>query len=78
MRINEYIPINGKYFNKGIKEDQFYPVALRRPRLTLKHLNKLRKMRELHRLEQLKRDASIPEIYKTPENPKDKQKKADK
>ena len=72
MRINEYIPVSGKYFNRGLREEQYYPVATRRPRLTLKHVNKLRKAREIRRLEQHKLDARIPIIYKTPEKPKDK------
>jgi hypothetical protein len=67
MRINEYIPANGKFFDRGLKEDQHYPLALRRPRLTLRHLNKLRKIRDIQRLEQRKREANIPEIYRKPD-----------
>ena len=67
MSINEYIPINGKFFNYELKEDQYYPLALRRPRLTLRHLNKLRKIRDMRRLEQKKREKDIPEIYKKPD-----------
>ena len=73
MRINEYIPVNGKYFDRGLKEDQFYPVVMRRPRLILKHLNKLRKVREISNLEQQKHDALVSAMYKVPEKPKDKQ-----
>jgi hypothetical protein len=53
MRINEYIPMNGRYNGK---ENQYYPAVTRHPRLTLKHLNKLRKIRYVRRLEQLKHD----------------------
>ena len=67
MRINEYIPVNGRFFDNGLHEDQFYPLALRRPRLTLKHLNKLRKMRDLRRIEQVRRAMNLPIIYRTPD-----------
>lgn len=67
MRINEYILVSGKYFDRGLKEDQYYPLALRRPRLTLRHLNKLRKIRDMRRLEQHKREKDIPGIYKKPD-----------
>jgi len=74
MRINEYIPINGKFFDRAQNEDQFYPLATRRPRLTLRHLNKLRKQRELRKVEKLKQAAAIIDIYRTPEDPDDKKK----
>ncbi len=74
MRINEYTRVNGKFFNKGLKEDQYYPLALRRPRLTLIHLNKLRKQREVRKLEKLKHAADIIDIYRTPEDSDDKKK----
>ena len=77
MRINDYIPINGKYFDRPLKEDQWYPLATRRPRLTLRHLNKLRKHREMRKLEKLKHAAAVIEIYKDPVDPKDKRKKND-
>jgi hypothetical protein len=67
MRINEYIPINGKYFNRQIKVEHWYPLVTRRPRLTLKHLSKLRKQREMRRIEKRKHDKNIPEIYKIPD-----------
>ena len=67
MRINEYIPVNGKYFNRQIKEEQWYPLATRRPRLTLKHLSKLRKIRELSRIEQIRRAMNPPKMHKTPD-----------
>lgn len=38
----------------------------RRPRLTLLHLNRLKKIRELRKLESGKRAASIPKIYHQP------------
>ena len=60
MRINEYVPVNGKFFNKGLQEDQFYPLALRRPRLTLTHLSKLRKIRDLRRIGQLRHAMNLP------------------
>lgn len=72
MRINEYILVTGKYFDKGLKEDQYYPVALRRPRLTLRHLNKLRKAREISRLEQQKHDALVSTMYKVPDESENK------
>ena len=67
MRINEYIPVNGGYNVDENQQTQPQPVALRRPRLTLKHLNKLRKIRDMRRLEQHKREIDIPEIYKKPD-----------
>ena len=75
MRINEYIPMSGKFFDRGLKEDQHYPFATRRPRLTLKHLSKLRKHQEMRRLEKRKHDRNIPEIYnKSDKDPKSDQK----
>lgn len=74
MRINEYIPINGKYFNREIKEEQWYPLTTRRPRLTLRHLSKLRRQRELSRVEKLKHDAAVIELYKDPVDSDDKKK----
>jgi len=43
MRINEYIPVYRKYFDKDLKEKRLYPIATHRPRLTPRHLNKLQK-----------------------------------
>lgn len=75
MRINEYIPVNGGYNVDENQKTQSRPVALRRPRLTLKHLNKLRKRRDMQRLEQKKRENDIPEIYNKPDkDPKSDQK----
>lgn len=39
----------------------------RRPRLTLRHLNKLKKVREMKRLESGKRARNIPKIYNVPQ-----------
>ena len=38
----------------------------RRPRLTLRHLNKLRKVRELKKLEDGERKKFIPVMYRNP------------
>ena len=67
MRIDEYIPVNGRYIDDENNENQHYPLALRRPRLTLRHLNKLRKIRDLRRIEQIRREMNLPIIYKAPD-----------
>lgn len=75
MRISEYISPEYLYQFETGPSDSYKPTDTRRPRLTLKHLSKLRKVRELHRLEQKERDALIPTIYKTPDDPKKGKKK---
>ena len=63
MRIDKYIPVNNKNGDFKLEEDQYYPFATRRPRLTLIHLNKLRKIREKRKLERLKREKAVATIY---------------
>lgn len=67
MHIDEYIPANGRHVGDENRKNQYYPLALRRPRLTLRHLNKLRKIRDMRRLERCKHEKDIPEIYKEPD-----------
>lgn len=48
------------------KDDQYSIVNIddtRRPRLTLKHLNKLRKMREMNSVETAEREQFFQKIY---------------
>lgn len=49
MKFREYLPEN--YFPEDDKLNQTSKDDTRRPRLTLRHLNKLRKIRELKKLE---------------------------
>ena len=77
MRINEYIEPELMYRFSDEPQDIFKKSDTRRPRLTLKHLNKLRKMRDLHRIEQLKRDKTVAWVYRIPKDDKNKKKKGD-
>lgn len=58
--LNEYYQVEDDDFSKANIEDT------RRPRLTLRHLNRLKKVREMKRLESGKRSRAIPSIYNTP------------
>jgi len=77
MRIDEYMPMNEKTAGVKLEEEQYYPLATRRPRLTLMHLNKLRKIRERRKFERLTRSANMPKIYWPIIEPKEKDEKDD-
>lgn len=55
----EYYNISGDKMNQRVEGDT------RRPKLTLKHLGKLRNVRELRRMESKKRMEYIPKMYKS-------------
>ena len=55
--LNEYYDPELDEFNKAEMSDT------RRPRLTLRHLNKLRKVRELRRLEKSAHDIFVQKMY---------------
>lgn len=64
MRINEVLK---EYYE--IEDDDLAKAKIedtRRPRLTLRHLNRLKKIREMKRLEMGKRARAIPSIYNVP------------
>ena len=64
MRIDEYISPEYLY-RFGTKSSDTYKLSdTRRPRLTLRHLSKLRKMRQLKNIENQRRKLSLPTIYK--------------
>lgn len=48
-----------EYSNRDIND-------VRRSRLTLKHLNRLRKQREIHKVEHASRLEKVQQIYRTP------------
>ena len=64
MRIIEYIEPELKYRFGDEPQDTFKKSDTRRPRLTLKHLNKLRKIRQLRDIENQHRKLSLPTIYR--------------
>lgn len=57
-------PVEHDYFSKN--SDQRQTSDTRRPRLTLKHLNKLRKIREMKKVEEQKRNKILGVIYQRP------------
>jgi hypothetical protein len=58
--LNEYISLDATEFKLADKNTR------RRPKLTLRHLSKLRKVRELKRVEKGQRAKDIPSIYNSP------------
>ena len=58
--------INENYFPEDDKANQITMDDTRRPRLTLRHLNKLRKIQELKRLEQEAHAGFVKTMYGTP------------
>ena len=50
---------NDEYSNRDIKD-------VRRARLTLKHINRLRKQREIHKVEHASRLEKVQQIYRSP------------
>lgn len=63
MKASEFLV---EYYEK--KEDEVSHISVtkvRRPRITLKHLNKLRKMRNLERIEYDERVKNLATVYGT-------------
>lgn len=58
--------INEHYFPEDDKHNQIEMSDTRRPRLTLRHLNKLRKIQELKRLETEAHSDFVKTMYGTP------------
>lgn len=58
--------INENYFPEDDKANQASMDDTRRPRLTLRHLNKLRKIQELKRLEMEAHGDFVKTMYGTP------------
>ena len=65
MRSDEFLTENydseDDEYNNRKKDD------VRRSRLTLKHLNRLRKQREIHKAENAKRSERVRKIYALPQ-----------
>ncbi len=64
MRSNEFLveyyeDEDNEYSNRKIDD-------VRRSRLTLKHINRLRKQREIHKTEHAQRTSRVQQIYKRP------------
>jgi hypothetical protein len=59
--LNEFYDISADHGMIMHKEDT------RRPRLTLRHVNKLKKIRKMKRIEDGKRMRNIPKIYNKPQ-----------
>ena len=74
VQINEYISVKNEFFDAKLKQLKFKIAGTRRPRLTLKHLNKLRKMRQLRDIENQQRKLSLPAIYGDPDDKDDSNK----
>jgi len=65
MRADEF---DGKYADIAAdKQEQQTVTSTRKPKFTLKHLNKLKKMRSAEDLERLMRMDTLEIIYGTPE-----------
>ena len=75
MRIDEYIEPDALYRFGSDGTDQYKKSDTRRPRLTLRHLNKLRKIRDLRRIEQQQHDKLVAWMYKVPAKDEKKKKK---
>ena len=58
--LKEYYDAADDNFSNRQRDD------VRRTRLTLKHLNRLRKQREIHRIEHANRTERIKDIYSRP------------
>lgn len=58
--------ISESYFPEDDKANQISMTDTRRPRLTLRHLNKLRKIQELKRLEMEAHGDFVKTMYGTP------------
>lgn len=61
--------MNFKDLTNNVRQDGIEQKAIgdtRKPKLTLKHLNKLRKMRELRNLEQINQGRQLELIYGQP------------
>lgn len=57
-------------YNLEDSKGQLYytnPFDTRKPRLTLKHLNKMKKFKAMHNLEMLKREEILTTMYGAPE-----------
>ncbi len=57
--VEYYEAEDDEYHNRDIKD-------VRRSRLTLKHLNRLRKQREIHKIEHASRLEKVQKIYARP------------
>lgn len=64
MNFKEFLPEN--YFPEDDKQNQTELNDTRRPRLTLRHLNKLRKIRELKKLEMAAHKDFVKVMYGQP------------
>ena len=67
MRLNEVSNFQDSMYDP--EEDKFHQeqkMDTRRPRLTLEHLNKIRKMREIRKLEMEQRKELYKTIYARP------------
>jgi hypothetical protein len=64
LELKESVDVEHDYFAKN--SDQRQKSDTRRPRLTLKHLNKLRKIREMKKNEEEKRNKILGVIYQRP------------